>query len=69
MREDRMDKVEVFHFRVYDPTKDEIVIPPFKSTRKRIESDLIKGEILSGTGEIVLVSDLDAQERYDPNKR
>jgi hypothetical protein len=41
-----VEKVEVFPFRVYDPTKDEIIVPAFKSTRKRIEGDLIKGEII-----------------------
>ncbi len=62
-----MTKIEVFHFRVYDPAKDEMVMPFRKSPKKRIEE--VNGEIIPDTGEFVDVSDLDSQERYDPNKK
>ena len=57
-------KVRVYHFKVYDPIKDEEVIPPRKSPAHRINR--IGGQILMDTAEDVDASSLDGQERYDP---
>ncbi len=61
-----MDRIEVFHFRAYDPINDQILIPFRKSPRQRIER--IGGEIIPDTGELVLLFELDDQERYNPTK-
>lgn len=57
-------KVTVYHFRVYDPIKDEEFIPPRKSPEHRINR--IGAQIIKETAEDVDASALDEQERYDP---
>lgn len=57
------DMIEVFHFRVYDPVNDTWLIPKRKSPLTRIER--AHGEVIPGTGELVAVSQLDGQERYE----
>lgn len=57
-------KVLVYHFRVYDGINDKIIVPVRKSTAPRIAK--IRGEIIQGTGEVVDVTALDEDGRYDP---
>lgn len=57
-------KIRVYHFRVYDPIRDEEFIPPRKSPEHRISR--IGAQIIKETAEDVEVSALDEQERYDP---
>lgn len=61
------DKVEVFHFLVYDGANDKTVTHLSKRTREDIER--IGGKIVEGSGEMVLRSELDAEDRYYPKPR
>ncbi|UNC16325.1 hypothetical protein FE249_19145 (plasmid) [Acidiphilium multivorum] len=56
--------VKVYHFRVYDATKDDWHVPPAKSPETRIA--LARGEIIQGTAKEVVVTELDDSGRYWP---
>lgn len=56
------EMVEVFSFRIYDSVRDEIVKKPSKRTAEDIK--LAGGQLIPGTGEMVLRSHLDAGNRY-----
>jgi hypothetical protein len=58
-------KTMVYHFRVWDPATDEMIVPRLKSPADRI-LNICRGEIIKGTGEQVEVSALDEHGRYDP---
>jgi hypothetical protein len=58
-------KVTVHHFRVWNPTTDDYIMPRRKSPADRIKNDC-NGEIIEGTAEDVDASSLDEHGRYDP---
>ena len=58
--------VKVYHFRVYDPTKDDWHIPPAKSQKSRIE--IVGGEIIDGTEQEVSERELDDDGRFWPKE-
>ena len=55
----------VYHFQVWDPATDEVIVPRLKSPADRIKN-ICRGEIIKGTGEQVELSALDEHGRYDP---
>ena len=58
-------KTMVYHFKVWDPISDQVIVPRLKSPADRIKN-ICRGEIIQGTGEQVETSELDEHGRYDP---
>ena len=58
-------KTIIYHFQVWDPATDQVIVPRLKSPADRIKN-ICHGEIIKGTGEQVEVSELDEHGRYDP---
>ena len=61
-----MAKIKVHHFRVWDQTRGEHIVPKRKSPVARIER--IGGEIIPNTAQEVDEADLDQEGRYDPRR-
>ena len=57
-----MDRIKVYHFRIWDHEAGAFVIPPEKSPAERIRR--IGGEIMRDTVEYVDRWQLDAEQRY-----
>ena len=60
-------KTIVYHFKVWDPATDQVIVPRLKSPADRIKN-ICHGEIIKGTGEPVETSELDEHGRYDPDR-
>jgi len=58
--------VQVHHYKVPDVNTGDWTVPPLKSTAERIAR--ISGEIIPSTMEMVALSSLDSEGRYDPKK-
>jgi hypothetical protein len=60
----RPTMIEVHHFKVLDAATGEWVIPPHKCSAETISK--LKGEIITGTKEVVARASLDKDGCYDP---
>jgi hypothetical protein len=56
--------IPVYHYRLYDISRDDYEYPPLKSTKERIQR--AEGEIIPGTSELVPLASLDRYGRLKP---